>query len=86
MEGGCFLFGPGSDPTSGLDGPDCVYLYPGLERALAGAFSRGRLLSGRYGRVVGASEDPLGVMRPEVRVEVGGDVFRHDPSTWMRIR
>ncbi len=48
-EGGSFLF-----ESSGVDGGTGTYLYPGLERAIRGEFRKGRLISGRYGKVTGA--------------------------------
>ncbi len=73
-----------------IEGEDCVYLFPGLERAISGRFKNGRMVSGKYGRVTGAEvtcQRSKVMMRPRIEVDISERAMTgYDPSTWCRIR
>ncbi len=85
LDGDSFLFGK-LNLDGEIEGEDCVYLFPGLERAISGRFKNGRMVSGKYGRVTGGQRSKV-MMRPRVEVDSSeGDMTGYDPSTWCRIR
>jgi len=51
-----------------------------------GNYENGKLTQGRYGRVVGATLDDFGMPIPNVELSENGLVYKHDPSTWSRMR
>lgn len=84
-EGGSFLVGPADAEGDRVHGLGCVYLYPNLEDAVVGEFARGKLLSGRHGRVAGVTFN-YGIPVPVVAKSEDAPEISFDQSTSMSIR
>ena len=94
MPGGSYLVGgvtidppknrAGSPPQLSFHGDNTVYLYPDLQHAMVGKFDHGKMVEGQFGKVTQWKTGSM-LPFPEVSIEYKM-VYRHDPSTGMRIR
>ena len=78
-EGGGFLVGDVDDGDK-CDGGEAVFIYPDHLSVIVGHWSRGVMVSGQFGDIVGVRRE-LGIIIPEVHIHPDSPTYCHDPAS-----